>query len=104
MLILAERSGDFKGLVVSKRGTSISHLFFADDSILFNHATKEEWNKVKAVLNFYEKGSGQMINNQKSSLFFSSNTPQTIQEELTLEVGVICKSYDRDLGLPTFIG
>lgn len=71
----AESKGEVKGLAVKRGGTNTSHLFFIDVNILFCRATKEEWWRVKGVLNLYEKGSGQMVNNQNSLFFFSSNTP-----------------------------
>lgn len=43
LLTSVERKGELNGLSISKRGTSISHIFFADDSILFCKAIKEEW-------------------------------------------------------------
>lgn len=38
----AERKGDLKGLAVTRRGTSINHLLFVNDNILFCGVTKEE--------------------------------------------------------------
>lgn len=40
----------------------ISHLFFADDSILFFKATETEAKVVSEVLKDYEKASGQAVN------------------------------------------
>lgn len=55
-------------------GNKLSHLIFVDDNILFCNATLEDWTKIKSILNKYERASAQMINEQKSSLIFSSNT------------------------------
>lgn len=65
----AERRGELKGLGVIQGGTKINHLFFADDCVLLDKATKEEWIKMKEVLCIYEKGSGQVLNKEKSSIF-----------------------------------
>lgn len=48
-----------------------------DDSLIFCKAVKEESEVVKGVLESYGKASGQLVNTQKSSIFFSSNTPAT---------------------------
>lgn len=105
MLTLVERMRDFTSLSTTKKGTIISHLFFTDDNMLFCKATKEEWNRVKTVLDLYERGSRQMINKQKSSLLFSSNTLMKIRETMIQEVeGVIYGSAYLYLGLPFLIG
>lgn len=49
----------------------ISHLFFAEDNVLFTPATEEEVRCWKNVLTCYEKMSGQVINKQKSESVFS---------------------------------
>lgn len=50
----AEERGEINGLTVKKGGTSISHLFFGDDSIMFCKVTKEDWGKVQVALQIYE--------------------------------------------------
>jgi hypothetical protein len=49
----------------------LSHLFFADDSLLFCKANMAEWTNVKDALEIYEKASGQMVNCGKTAIFFS---------------------------------
>lgn len=50
----AEERGEINGLTVKKGGTSVSHLFFGDDSIMFCKVTKEDWGKVQEALKIYE--------------------------------------------------
>ena len=57
-----EAVGLLRGLGVSKLAPPVSHLFFADDSIIFCRATMEECKQVAEVLDTYEKESGQKIN------------------------------------------
>lgn len=52
---------------------TLHHLFFADDSLLFGIANEEECHRFHAILNVYEKASGQKVNYQKSSMVFSKN-------------------------------
>ena len=57
------------GLKIAKECPAISHLFFADDTLIFCKATKEEEQQVMQILKIYESASGQMINADKSSVF-----------------------------------
>lgn len=58
---------------VNQRAHSVSHLFFANDSLQFCHATCEECLVLKNALNLYERASGQAINFFKLGFFFSLN-------------------------------
>ena len=74
--------GTLKGVTVCARGPNISHLFFADDSLIFCQATKEEYSTLISILEKYEQASCQQLNQEKTSLFFSKNTPQEVQEDV----------------------
>ncbi|KAF7140800.1 hypothetical protein RHSIM_Rhsim06G0055700 [Rhododendron simsii] len=76
-----ERQGQLKGIQICRGGPYISHLLFADDSLVFCKATKEESGAVKEVLDTYRQASGQLINNSKSSILFSSNTGADQRQE-----------------------
>jgi hypothetical protein len=52
-------AGHIKELKVCQRSPGISHLIFADDSLLFFEANADQANKVKNVLNKYEVATGQ---------------------------------------------
>ena len=71
MLKREERVGHIKEVVVSRGAPRISHLLFADDSIVFCRATVEECDKVIKVLEDYEGDFEQKLNKEKTSLFFS---------------------------------
>lgn len=51
----------------------ISHLLFADDCLVFVPATKRSADRVASILHDYHQGSGQLVNKQKSAIFFSDN-------------------------------
>lgn len=90
---------------VTRGGISISYIFFVDDNILIYKTTREEWCWVKSLVKTYENGSGQVINNQKSSIYFSSNTSTNAKQEVIQEVGgSTYGSYDKYLGLQAMIG
>ena len=63
------------GVSICKGCPKITHLFFANDSILFCKANSQEFQNLVKILQLYEAASGQKINADKSSVFFSSNTP-----------------------------
>ena len=58
-------------MFICRRAPSISHLLFVDDS-LFCRASQEEVHVVKEILQLYAMASGQCINFEKSSIYFSS--------------------------------
>ena len=70
----AGETGVLKEIKSSQNGIWVSHLIFANDSLLFCQATMEESQKLLQVLAQYEVASGQAINRRKTSLFFSKNT------------------------------
>ena len=63
-----------KGLTSCQGGVRISHLLFADDNLLFSKAKADECHQLMDVLTQYKKASRQVINCQKTALFFSRNT------------------------------
>jgi hypothetical protein len=101
----AEQHGVISGVPTSKRGSRLSHLLFADDSLFFCKANQVEWRRVLRLLGLYEGGSGQKINLQKTSIFFSRNTSLERRQEILalsgLSEATCCDTY---LGLPTLVG
>ena len=51
----AINDGKLHGFSPCKSGPKISHLFFANDSLLFCRAKVEEVNTIKSILKVYEK-------------------------------------------------
>ena len=62
------------GVSIYRRAPSITHLLFANDSLLFYQANQEEVQVIMDTLQLYAKASGQCINMEKSSIYLSSNT------------------------------
>ena len=83
----------------------ISHLLFADDSLLFCQAFEKETQEVLEILKLYAEASGQCINMEKSSVHFSSNTPPQKRELIKGMLGVSeVERFESYLGLPTLMG
>ena len=88
-----------------RRSSHITHLFFADDSLLFCNATTADCDEIQRLLMVNERAIGQQVNRQKTSLFFSPNTPAEIQEELKQRFGTnIIRQHEKYLGLPSLVG
>ena len=84
---------------------TVSHLLFADDSLLFFKANRESAETVTDVLNTYCQASGQRINMDKSSIHFAKGVSGGIREEImeTLDVHNEALS-EKYLGMPTDVG
>ncbi|KAF7115523.1 hypothetical protein RHSIM_RhsimUnG0053200 [Rhododendron simsii] len=65
--------GNLSGLRINRLCPVLSHIFFADDALLFAKAELRECNTLKTILHQYGAASGQSINLDKSSIVFSSN-------------------------------
>lgn len=93
------------GVPTSSKGPHLNHLFFADDSLIFCKAQPENWNILTAILSSYERASKQMLNRDKTSIFFNRNTTQA-GKECILQLSRIpaTQRYDRYLGLPSLVG
>ena len=76
-----------KGLAVSRRAPSITHMLFADNSLVFCRATREECDRVLKVLEDYEGDLGQKFHKEKTSLYFSKNTSREIKEYVKEKFG-----------------
>jgi len=64
--------GNWRGIAVSPTAPKISHVLFADDSLLFAGASEKEALNVIQVLNMYSLHSGQRTN---QGLFSAKKSP-----------------------------
>ncbi|KAG5523350.1 hypothetical protein RHGRI_035240 [Rhododendron griersonianum] len=96
---------DLAGMRINRNCPTLSHIFFADDAILFLKAELKECCVIKGVLEEYGKASGQLINFEKSGVFFSSNMNDFDKQLCCDFLGVnLLKGDSKYLGLPSFWG
>ncbi|KAF5442887.1 hypothetical protein F2P56_035499 [Juglans regia] len=76
-----------------------------DDSLVFCKAQMQEWIRLHNIISLYESASGQRLNLEKSSIFFSKNTRHEIQSSILSIAGIKASGpFERYLGLPSYIG
>ncbi|BBH09066.1 hypothetical protein Prudu_021464 [Prunus dulcis] len=89
------KKGVWKPVKSSQSGPAVSHLFFADDLVLFAEANSTQARVLKSCLERFYNASGQTVNYDKSVVFCSPNT----RKETAKEVSLICGSpLTEDLG------
>lgn len=83
----------------------VSHLFYADDLLLFTNGNKNSICNLLAIVKHYEAMSGQMVSPEKSSMLFSKHVTVTRKRNLLaysgFKEGVWPYTY---LGVPLFTG
>ena len=101
----AEMEGDLQGVSLCQHGPKVTHLFFADDSLLFSKASTAAYARIQEILVVYERTFGQQVNRDKTTIFFSKATLGSTQNAIKdyLKVPII-KQYETYLGLPSLIG
>lgn len=101
----AARQGELTGYSLCKNGPKLTHLLFADNSLLFCRSTPQECEQVLGILDTYSKCSRQYISKSKTTIFCSKSTTLERKHLIkkALEVPEI-RSYEKYLGLPSLIG
>ena len=100
-----ERDGLIAGVKICPQAPCISHLLFADDSLILIRATEGDSKQLQNTLRLYEQCSGQMINKAKSVVLFSKNTKQQQRRVVCENVQVFKETMsERYLGLPIHVG
>lgn len=80
-------------------------LLFANDSLLFCHASIEECQTIKEILYIYEMASRQKVNYEKTAIFFSKNTSLERREEIKVFLNATSSvPFEKYLELPPIIG
>ncbi|MCH88382.1 ribonuclease H, partial [Trifolium medium] len=90
-----------KPMKAGRNGPSISHIMFADDILLFGQATSESMGSVIKALQLFCSMSGQQVNHDKSSIFFSKNVSMETRVHLVEASGFTeVSNIGKYLGVP----
>ncbi|KAL0309007.1 UNVERIFIED_CONTAM: hypothetical protein Sradi_5843000 [Sesamum radiatum] len=97
--------GELRGVAINRQGPRVSHLLFADDTLIFCRASGEAMYYVKRVLKEFEAASRMVVNLEKLEIAFSRNISERQKEDLAriLKVRVVEK-HAIYLGLPALVG
>lgn len=90
---------------IARNAPKISHILFADDSLLFTRANSAEARKVMDILTSYQQASGQVVNLDKSESPFSQNVPNEERNMISNLIGVkTVETPSRYIGFPIPFG
>lgn len=89
------QGGAWKPVKASRNGPCISHLFFADDIMLFAEASEDQEALIRTGLQYFCLASGQKVNFQKSTVFFSLNVSNEVANDLSQNLGI---AITQDIG------
>ncbi|CAM8995607.1 unnamed protein product [Rhodiola kirilowii] len=99
------RTRFLSGIKICRGVPNITHLFFADDCMIYARATEEDFAELKDILDRYEEVFGQRINFSKSDVLFSRNVDPVQKKLLANLMGVLAvQSHSKYLGLPLVMG
>ena len=97
--------GQWEGIKASPNGPTITHLFFADDLILFANADIDNCATIMGVLEEFCSKSGQSINFEKSKIYFSNNTTRREKLAISFQCGMsLTENLSMYLGTPLIHG
>jgi len=105
LLKRAVERNSIHGFSLCRNAPVISHLLFADDTMIFCSASVDQAQAWKDILRQYELASRQTINYAKTDIAFSKGVPIDRRNQITLCLDIReVLSHDKCLGAPTFIG
>ena len=86
---------------MAKYGTPLTHLFFADDLLLFAETSIEQAYVIEAVLDNYCRSSEARVNKLKTKAYFSKNVATREANLIGTTLGVLVTNNLGDyLGMP----
>lgn len=93
--------GRLQGFQLARGAPTLTHLFFADDALLFSRASPHNAYELIRILNVYSKCSGQRINLSKSGLICGKFVRADCKQQLSGILGMnVWENPGKYLGLP----
>ncbi|CAN1783159.1 hypothetical protein LINPERHAP1_LOCUS16181 [Linum perenne] len=100
MIIQQVNNRQWQPIKVSRNGPGLSHLFFADDLLIFGKASVAQAQFMSKVFVDFCASSGQKVNAAMSLLFVSKKTPLALKQQLGNITGFkLTDNLGRYLGL-----
>jgi hypothetical protein len=98
----AVQDNRFQEFKICRNSPGISHLLFADDCLVFFKANLDQAATMREIIATFEKGSGQLLSVNKSSILFSDNCSIT-NKNLVRQILAISRQdfEDKYLRFPT---
>ncbi|CAN1121487.1 Putative ribonuclease H protein At1g65750 [Linum perenne] len=97
----AVEAGEWRPISLSVGGPQLSHLFYADDLILFGEASEHQARVIRNCLDRFCSASGQAVSREKSVIFCSKNTNRHTSLLVSLLLGMpLSQDLGRYLGVP----
>ena len=78
----------WKPVKTSQSGLTVSHLFFADDLVLFSNSKVDQIQLVKEALEEFSLWSGQTVSFSKSRVYISKNIGRRRAREVSAMAGI----------------
>ncbi|WOL10644.1 hypothetical protein Cni_G19403 [Canna indica] len=93
-----------RGVKLGRHCSEVTSLFFANDIMVFSKADDHNARCIRDLFKHFEEMSGQQINEHKSSIFFSKNTPHRLRSHLSSIIHIPnIGEQDKYLGLPATV-
>lgn len=101
MISQAQSTRDFVGIQLANSAPTLTHLFFADDDIIFLKDSPTSVATLTGILNKFTSASGQRINSSKSGIIFGTRTPNFLKESVCNIINILVWQHPGNyLGVP----
>ncbi|PNX98065.1 ribonuclease H [Trifolium pratense] len=105
LITKAQQDKLIHGVMICHEAPEISHLFFADDSLVFCRANTKEVSTIQNIIQIYQNASGQLVNFSKSEMVFSKGVSNQIQRDISNILPMkILNQFSKYLGMPVALG
>ncbi|KAL9679594.1 hypothetical protein QQ045_017460 [Rhodiola kirilowii] len=100
-----QEAGLIRGIKICRNAPVITHLMFADDSMMFLKVREDSIRWISDLLNRYEAISGQKVNLAKSEVVCSKSVTESVRQAIVNRLGMnIVQAHSNYLGLPILFG